>query len=104
MSTSADAAGGAAIQTVRIQRRGGLAGLPASVELHYAALSVTQRAAVDKVAAAGATRGSPAPSAGADRFSFRVELVHASGDTRVIDMPEDAMPASLAGLAKPALP
>ena len=104
MSTAADAASGAAIHTVRIERRGGLAGLPASVELHYAALSVSQRAAVDKMAAAGATRASPAPPMGADRFSFRIELVHAGGDTRVIDMPEDTMPASLAGLAKPSLP
>jgi hypothetical protein len=102
MSTAADAAGGARIQTVRIERRGGLAGLPAKVELHYAALSVTQRAAVDKMAAAGATRAVPAM--GADRFSFRIELIHAGGDSRVIDVSEDAMPAALAGLARPTVP
>ena len=92
------------IKTVRIQRRGGLAGLAAHVELHYAELSVTQRAAVDRIAAAPVGKGAPAAAGGNDRFSFRVEIVHASGESHVIEMPEDAMPGALAGLAKPGLP
>jgi hypothetical protein len=99
------------IRSVRIERRGGLAGLPASVERSYAALSAKQRAEVDTLATSAARQGSPdaagaraAPPAGADRFSFRVHLVHADGNSRVIDLPEEAMPPSLAELAKPDLP
>lgn len=93
------------IQTVRIQRRGGIAGLAAHVELRYAALSTAQRAAVDRVAGTPSTKSAPPSAAGGnDRFSFRLEIVHASGESRVIEVPEDAMPGVLAGLAKPAMP
>jgi len=103
------AAPGPGVRRIRIERRGGYAGLPAAVGRDYVDLSAAQRAAVDKLAAAGPAplQGGGPPAAlppGADRFSFRVRLDHADGSTREMEIPEEAMPASLAALAKPALP
>ena len=89
------------IERVRIERRGGFAGLRPSVDCAYAALSAAQQGALHGVLAACA--GGP-PSPGADRFAYRVEVVHGSGPDRTLDLPEDAMPAALAALVRPTLP
>jgi hypothetical protein len=106
--TSSAGSGGAPVQKVRIERRGGLAGLHVGVERDYAALTAAQRQALDKVVAAGHLP-SVAPSrrsvpVGADRFSYRIHLTHADGQQRVIDVPEDGLPSALERLVKAKLP
>ncbi len=91
------------VRRIRIERRGGFAGLPAAADRDYADLSAAQRTAVDKLAAAAAPP-SQGGAPGADRFTFRVRIEHADGSAREMEIPEDAMPQSLAMLAKPALP
>jgi hypothetical protein len=38
---------------------------------------------------------------GADRFTYRLQLTHADGRQRKVDVAEAAWPASLAGLVQP---
>jgi len=99
------------VRRVRIERRGGLAGLAVSAVHDFAALSAAQQQALAKVIDAAAsnpparTRGAPAGAApGADRFSYRLHVEDSAGAERVIDLGEDAMPSILEPLAKPALP
>jgi len=98
----------APLKNVRIERRGGLAGLHVNVDLDYAAFTAAQCRALDKVVeendaptVAISARSAPA---GADRFSYRIHLTHADGQERAIDVPEDGLPAALAGLVKSRLP
>jgi len=100
-----------ALRRVRIERRGGLAGLAVSAERDFTALSAAQQQALGRVIEAAAadrparSRGAPAgPAPGADRFSYRLHVEDAAGGEQVIDLPEDAMPSVLESLAKPALP
>lgn len=94
---------------IRIERRGGFAGLPAQAELEVAALTAAQRRALEAALAAPAAPAAPADPAkkaphGADRFSYRIHSVAADGSITVHELAEDAMPAALAALVKPQLP
>lgn len=81
---------------LRIERRGGLAGLPAVCEADAGTLTPDQRRALAALLAAPpATR--PAP--GADRFHYMVWVEDATG-TRVFSVAEDAMPEALAAMAR----
>jgi len=82
---------------VRIERRGGFAGLHLSVEHDYAALKSAQREAI-----ASLSTNTPIPLApsGADRFHYRVCLTHADGSESTIEVPEPAMPEALESLIK----
>ncbi|HET7834409.1 MAG TPA: protealysin inhibitor emfourin [Variovorax sp.] len=99
-----------AVRRVRIERRGGLAGLAVSAEHDFAALSAAQQQALGRVIEAASDRPArsrgapPGPAPGADRFSYRLRVEDAAGGEQVIDLPEDAMPPVLESLAKPALP
>ena len=86
---------------VRIERRGGVAGLHLSVEHDYVSLQPAQREAIASLSTAAA---SPLASAGADRFHYRVQLTHADGSERTIEVPEPAMPESLESLTKASHP
>lgn len=86
---------------LRIERRGGLAGLPAHFEADYAALSAAQQKALGQVLQAGPARGG-APEA--DRFSYRLVLTHAGQAPTTLVLSEDDCPGALARLARPALP
>jgi len=105
--TTADSSGRAPLKSVRIERRGGLAGLHVAVERDCAALTATQRQALDKLVAVidmpTAAIGTRLAPTGADRFSYRIYLSHADGQQRVIDVPEDGLPSALAGLLEPGL-
>lgn len=105
--TTARTGGGADIHSVRIERTGGLAGIPVSVDVKGATLTAAQRKALDEVSQA-APKGAAAAAAptprGADRFSYRLHVVHSDGQQRVIDVSEDDMPHALGILAKPSLP
>jgi hypothetical protein len=91
----------APIRSVLIERRGGVGGLHVRAKHDYATLTTAQRRAVDELLAHPA---SPAPAAGADRFSYRISCAQADGAQRVIDVDEDAMPAPLEELVRPRLP
>ena len=96
--------GSAALQSVRIERSGGFAGLKASVELEGAALTAPQRHAVMAlVGTAGAARAAaavPAP----DRFSYRVHVTDADGRSLTLTLSEEDMPDALRSLCRPHLP
>ncbi len=89
------------IERVRIERRGGIAGLRSSVDCAFAGLSAAQQTALHGVLAACGRSAPAAP--GADRFSYRVEVVDCSGVDRTLDVSEDAMPAALARMVRPTL-
>jgi hypothetical protein len=86
---------------VRIERRGGLAGLHLSVEHDCESLEPAQREAI---AALSTSASNPSVPAGADRFQYRVHLAHADGSERTIEVPEAAMPEALVPLTKAASP
>ncbi len=96
-----DAAAPPPIVRLRIERRGGLAGLRPSVDCAYAALTAGQRRALHQVLDAGPPASGPP---GADRFVYRLWVVHPDGTDRTLDLPEDTMPGVLAGLVRPNLP
>ncbi|HML12959.1 MAG TPA: protealysin inhibitor emfourin [Xanthobacteraceae bacterium] len=84
------------IKKLRIERRGGFAGLPAVGEREFHELSPAQQDALHRLLAAPP---SPAPSPGADRFHYDVHVVDDTG-TRELKVPEHAMPAELASIPK----
>jgi hypothetical protein len=86
---------------VRIERRGGLAGLHVSVEHDYASLEPAQREAI---AALPTAASNSSASAGTDRFQYRVHLAHADGSEQTIEVAEPAMPEALLPLAKATSP
>ncbi len=88
---------------VRIERRGGLAGLRLSAECDRASLTTAQHDALARVFDSAAAGAAAAPALGADRFSFRIRLIGGPGEDRSVDIPEQAMPAALAALVRPAL-
>jgi hypothetical protein len=88
------------LQHVRIERRGGLAGLPAEAAFEVAALTASQQRALAQLVKQPPAASSPGP----DRFHYRIQAVTADGTATMFDVPEDAMPAALAALVKPALP
>ena len=88
------------LSNVRIERRGGFAGLTAQAELEVAALTAAQRRALDAALAAPAVTSPGGP----DRFRYRIQTVAADGSEAMHELSEDAMPAALAALVKPQLP
>ncbi|MGO4395715.1 protealysin inhibitor emfourin [Variovorax sp. M-6] len=99
------------VRSVRIERRGGLAGLAVSATHDYVALSAAQQQALAQVIEAAAShgparvRGAPAgPAPGADRLSYRLHVQYSAGVEQVLDVSDDAMPSVLESLAKPSLP
>ena len=105
--TAESSDGAAHIRSLRIERTGGLAGLPVSVEVDGASLTAAQQKALDKVSQAVQKDLAAAPAAvarGADRFRYRLHVVQSDGQQRVIDVSEDDMPQALGVLAKPGLP
>ena len=96
-------------RSLRIDRRGGLAGVHAGTECAIAELTQAQRKALDHLmkqkadeVRVGAVRAASAP--GADRFSYRVQVVHDDGTRQVVDVREDELPDMLAKLVLPVLP
>ena len=105
--TAESAEGAAHIRSLRIERTGGLAGLPVSVEIDGATLTAAQQKALDKVSQAVQKDPAAAPAAvprGSDRFHYRLHVVQSDGQQRVLDVSEDDMPQALGVLAKPGLP
>ena len=82
---------------VRIERRGGLAGLPAVGEREDHELTGAEQAALKELLA------KPPPpqtaAAGADRFRYKVTVEDDKG-TNVLDVPEHLMPQALAAIPK----
>jgi hypothetical protein len=81
---------------LRIERRGGLAGLSAVGERDVEELTTAQRQALDGLVKTG---GPAKPSPGADRFHYKVTLTDDEG-TRAFEVPEDQMPQALASIPK----
>ena len=100
------------VRSVRIERRGGLAGLAVNARHDYAALSAAQKQALGQLIRAAPSKGQPAaargapagPVPGADRFGYRLHIEDSAGGEQVLDVSDDAMPAALESLAKPSLP
>ena len=88
-----------ALQQLRIERRGGLAGLKADHECAAAALSAAQRKALDGLVRA-ADLGPPGAAQGADRYHYSVQLHYVDGSLRSLEVPEQDMPQALAGLVQ----
>jgi len=89
----------AAADRIRIERRGGLAGLKAAGEVDGAALCAADRAALDALFA----RRAPLPRApGADRFVYTLTR-HTAHGTRTLEVPEHLMPEALAAAVKETL-
>jgi len=92
---------------IRIERRGGLAGLRARFECEYSALTAAQRAALDQLLGSRGDSAKAAPAArspGADRFRYLVHVTDAAGTETNFEVDEDHMPSPLEALAKPQLP
>jgi len=88
-----------ALQQLRIERRGGLAGREADHECTAAALSAAQRKALDGLIRM-ADLGPPGAAQGADRYHYSVYLHYADGNQRSLEVPEQDMPQALAGLVQ----
>lgn len=86
---------------LRIERRGGLAGLKVDRVHEAAALSAAQRQAVARLLS-HPPPDTPAP--GADRLAYRLTVTRADGGTQTLSLSEDALPEVLEPLAKPQLP
>jgi hypothetical protein len=81
---------------IKIERRGGLAGLPAVGEREESELTAAEREALRRLLQ------SPPPSTaspGADRFHYKITVQDDSG-TKELEVPEHAMPDILAGIPK----
>jgi hypothetical protein len=87
------------IKRLRIERRGGFAGLPAVGELAFHELSPAQQDALTRLLA---SPPASTPSPGADRFHYDLHVTDDTG-TRVLKVPEHAMPAELTSIPKIAL-
>ncbi len=87
---------------LRIERRGGIAGLKRSVDCAVGALTAAQCAALAHVLNAPPAPPAAAPTRGvpmaADRFTYRITLTPPNGTVVSCDVPETAMPDALAGL------
>ncbi len=85
---------------LKIERRGGLANLPARGEIDMASLSPTDRKALESLFR---HKGPLPPSPGADRFRFIVTRETASGSVTV-EVPEHLAPACIARAVKEEMP
>jgi hypothetical protein len=81
---------------VKIERRGGIAGVPAVGERDESELTATEAQALR-----GLLQSPPAsaPAPGADRFHFKITVEDEKGK-RELEVPEHAMPEALAGIPK----
>jgi hypothetical protein len=81
---------------IKIERRGGLAGLPAVGERDESELTAGEHQALK-----GLLQSPPpsAPSPGADRFHYKITVEDEKG-TRELEVPEHLMPEILAGIPK----
>jgi hypothetical protein len=88
------------MDTVRIERRGGFAGLKAKAEVDVSLLDDATRVAIDELFAA---KTSFAPEKGADRYVY--VLTRGTGaDSKSVEVPERLVPAPLAASVKDSLP
>jgi hypothetical protein len=79
---------------VIVERSGGFAGVKRRGEKDGASLTPAQHEALQQL-----MRATPAsPPTGADRFHYQVEVQDETG-SRTVDVPETAMPPSLASIA-----
>ena len=88
------------IRQVRLERRGGIAGLHLETSLDWSALSSSQRQALSALLERAGESGLE-PSPGADRFRYRVHLVPESGPERALEVDEAAFPTMLERLLRP---
>jgi hypothetical protein len=81
---------------IKIERRGGFAGLPAVGERDESELTAAEHQAVK-----GLLQSPPpsAPSPGADRFHYKITVEDEKATTE-LEIPEHAMPEILAGIPK----
>ena len=91
------------LRHVRIERRGGFAGLPATVDLDGQALTAGQRRALDATLAAAAKIAKPSPPS-PDRYHYRIHITDSHGVVSTVEIAEDAMPAALAAICQSRLP
>jgi hypothetical protein len=78
-----------------VERSGGFAGITRRGERDGSALSPEQLAALRRLLE---SPGTFPPNAGADRFTYRIEVQHDNA-TKRITVPESAMPQVLKGIA-----
>ena len=94
------------LRHVRIERRGGFAGLPAAADIDGRALTAGQRRALDSTLAAASTAAAadkpPPPSP--DRYHYRIHTTDSDGVVSTVEIAEDAMPAALTALCQSSLP
>jgi hypothetical protein len=88
------------LDRLKVERRGGLAGLPARGELDMVSLSPADREALDSLFR---RKGRLPAAPGADRFRFIVTRETASG-TETVELPEHLVPAGIARAVKEELP
>jgi hypothetical protein len=81
---------------IKIERRGGFAGLPAVGERDGSELTAAEHKALE-----GLLQSPPASAAapGADRFHYKITVEDDNG-TRQLEVPEHAMPEALAAIPK----
>jgi len=90
----------APVDRLKIERRGGIAGLRASGELDCATLCAADRAALDALFGSRV----PLPRApGADRYIYTLTRQTARGAQR-LEVPEHLMPEALAAAVREELP
>ena len=78
---------------LRVERHGGIAGIPMTAEVDTAELGDEAAARAEQAWRELGTRGDAAPSAGADRFVFR--LTRLDGDRASATVPEPDVPVDL---------
>lgn len=79
---------------LRIERRGGFAGLPAVGERDGSEMNAAERRALERLLQ---SPPSSSPSPGADRFHYKITVEDESG-TKELEVPDHAMPEALAGI------
>jgi hypothetical protein len=91
------------LRHLRIERRGGFAGLPATADLDGEALTAGQRRALDSALASASRAGKPPPPS-PDRYHYRIHTTDSQGVVSTVEIAEDAMPAALTALCQSSLP
>ncbi len=109
--TSSRSGYSATVTRVRIERRGGVAGLHLDAEVDAATLTAAQQRALARLikSAAAAMEAGPAPCEppappAVDRFRYHVEVLLGNGEQQSFDVAEDHFPAALRTLVRPVLP
>jgi hypothetical protein len=81
---------------IKIERRGGMAGVPAVGERDESQLTTAEQHALQRLLQSPPPA---APSPGADRFHYKITVEDENG-TRELQIPEHMMPEVLAGIPK----